>query len=76
MIWGNKTLAIADLAIKLVAPCVVTFLETSNAPVISSMDPGKKNVLIGLLRAFNSSDNMAAKAMKEAEVEVKKIQGE
>lgn len=75
MIWGNKTMAILELALKVVAPCAITFLESSNAPVISNMDPGKKNVLIGLLSAFNSPDSASAKAMKMAEVEIKKIQG-
>lgn len=75
MIWGNKTLAIIDLALKVVAPCAITFLESSNHPAIANMDPGKKNVLIGLLGAINARDSVAAKAMKEAEVEVKKIQG-
>lgn len=75
MIWGNKTLAIIDLAMKVLAPCAISFLENSNVPAIANMDAGKKNVLIGLLRAINAGDSVAAKLMKAAEQEVKKIQG-
>ena len=75
MIWGNKTLAIIDLAMKVLAPCAISFLENSNVPAIANMDAGKKNVLIGLLRAVNARDSVAAKHMKAAEEEVKKIQG-
>lgn len=75
MIWGNKTLAIIDLAMKVLAPCAISFLENSNVPAIANMDAGKKNVLIGLLRAVNARDSVAAKEMKAAEELVKKIQG-
>ena len=76
MFLGDKTLLLMLWALKVVAPCAVAFLKTSNHPAITGMDPGKKDALVSLFAAINGGDYEAKQAMKKAELEVRKIQGE
>lgn len=75
MLFGNKTAIIAELCLRMMAPCAINFLKHSNHPLVTGMDAGKKDVLISLLGALNGPDSLAKKAMKEAQVEIEKIQG-
>jgi hypothetical protein len=76
MIFGSKMMVIGDLLMRLLAPCAVAFLNSSAAPQITGMDAGKKAALIALLTAVNGDNKKVAEAVKVAETEVKKIQGE
>lgn len=75
MFADMSTLVIIEMALKVVAPCVVAFLENSRNPVITGMDPGKRGSLIALFSALNSEDSAKKAAIKQAQTEVKKVQG-
>jgi hypothetical protein len=75
MIFGSKSLAIFDLLARLIAPCVVAYLNSSTAPAITGMDPGKKLAIVSLLTALNAKDDKVKAALKHGEAEVLKIQG-
>lgn len=75
MFLGNKEAVIIMWALKVLAPCVVAYLKSSQVPMIRDMDSGKKNALISLFSAVNGDDSEAKKAVKAAQEEVKKIQG-
>jgi len=73
--FGNKYLSIVIMALRLLGPCIVKYLQDSNAAPIAGMDPGKKSALIALMEALNTKDDATKKRMEAAEKEVIKIQG-
>lgn len=73
--FGNKYITILILALRIIGPCIIQYLNATNAPVIKGMDPGKKVVLTGLLEALNTKDWETKKRIEAAEIEVTKIHG-
>ena len=75
MFMVPKSAVIFEFLLRLVAPCVVAYLQSSNHPLVTAMDPGKKMAILALLAALNQPDKKSKEAMKLAEIEVQKIQG-
>lgn len=75
MFVGNKELAILGWLLKLLAPCAVAYISSSQHPFLKDMKPAKKMALIALLGALNGNDDQVKNALKQAKVEVLKIQG-
>lgn len=73
--FGNKYMTIVILALRIVGPCVIQYLNNTQEPMIRQMDPGKKMALMGLLEALNTKDWETKKRIEAAEKEVTKIQG-
>ncbi len=75
MFMVPKSAVILEFLLRIMAPCVVAYVQQSNNPIITAMDPGKKMAILALLAALNQPDKKSKEAMKLAEIEVQKIQG-
>lgn len=75
MFMDTKWLTIAAWIVKLLAPLAAQYLKNNNSDLGGLLPNGEKNTLVKLLDAVNGDDRKAKEAIKEAQAQVKKIQG-
>ena len=76
MFMDTKWLTIASWIVKLLAPLAAEYLKNTKSDLGGLLPNGEKTTLVKLLQAINGDDRKAKEAIKEAQEQVKKIQGE